>query len=232
MNGSAVSVGPTVDTMSSSDRSGPTASNILIPVTAAKVESARDTSTILRDADATRRLAIDRPRGSLEPIQKWNLRRLQLPTRPVEGEPFDAVDLGEGLHTPRPGRPLQLVGIADRGRRIQVSPGRPRQDELPRLLPDLTQLDERGIGELVSGFLRELSAGDRHQLLSLLDLAFGDRPVTQVLVHPMRTAHVRQQHLQAIVAAAPSRMPALVRPDLSVVTATSWALGSAWPRRG
>jgi hypothetical protein len=37
MNGSAVSIGPTVDTMSSSDRSGPTASNIVGPGDAAKV---------------------------------------------------------------------------------------------------------------------------------------------------------------------------------------------------
>jgi hypothetical protein len=128
----------------------------------------------------------------LKPIQKWNLRRLQLATRLVEPEPLDAVDLGEGLDTSRPGRPLQLVGVADRRRDVQVSLRRPRQDELPRLLPDLTQLDKRGMGELMAGFLRELSAGDRNQLLSLLDLALRDRPVTQVLVHPGRTTHVRE----------------------------------------
>jgi hypothetical protein len=81
----------------------------------------------------------------------------------------------------------------------------PCQDELPRLLPDLAELDERGVGEPVAGFLRELSAGDRDQLLSLLDLAFGDRPVTQVLVHPGRTTLVREQHLQAMVPAAPEQ---------------------------
>jgi hypothetical protein len=82
--------------------------------------------------------------GGLEPIQNGNLRRLQLVTRPVELEPFDAVDLREGLHAPRPARPLHPVGIADRGCGVQVSLGRPRQDELSRLLPDLTKLDERG----------------------------------------------------------------------------------------
>src|SRR4029453_13434629 len=41
--------------------------------------------------------------GGLEPIQKWNLRRLQLATRLAEFEPFDAVNFGEGLETPRPG---------------------------------------------------------------------------------------------------------------------------------
>jgi hypothetical protein len=91
------------------------------------------------------RLSIGRD-GTLEPIEKWNLRRLQLATRLLELEPFDAVDLGESLDTPRPGRPLHLVGIADRGRGVQVSPRRPRQDELPRLLPDLTELDKRVSG--------------------------------------------------------------------------------------
>jgi hypothetical protein len=36
--------------------------------------------------------------------RNWDLCRLQLATRLAELEPFDAVDLGEGLHTPRPGR--------------------------------------------------------------------------------------------------------------------------------
>ena len=56
--GSAVSIGPTVETMSSSDRSGPTASNIVGPGDAAKVVG-KDT------LHAPTRLAgwlIDRPR--------------------------------------------------------------------------------------------------------------------------------------------------------------------------
>ena len=41
--------------------------------------------------------------GGLEPIQKWNLRRLQLATRLAELEPFDAVDLGKVSTRPDPG---------------------------------------------------------------------------------------------------------------------------------
>jgi len=96
--------------------------------------------------------------GGLEPIQKWNLRRLQLVTRLLELEPFDVVDLREGLETPRPGRPFGLVGVADRGCGVEASTRRPRQDELARLLPDRTELNERGVVELVAGLLRELSA--------------------------------------------------------------------------
>src|SRR4029453_7126106 len=136
---------------------------------------------------------------------KWNLRRLQLATRLVELKPLDAVDLGEALDPPRPGRPLHLVGIADRGRGVQVALGRPRQDQLARLLADLTQRDERGVGELVAGLLRELAASDRNQLLALLHLAFGDRPLPQVLVPPLGAALVGEQHLQAILAAAPQQ---------------------------
>src|SRR5512132_1614061 len=75
------------------------------------------------------------------PIQKWYLCRLQLATRLAELEPFDAVDLGEDLHPPRPRRPLRLVGIADRRRGVQVSLGCPRQHELPdfcRISPSST----------------------------------------------------------------------------------------------
>jgi len=67
----------------------------------------------------------------------------------------------------------------------------------------------------VSGFLRELPASDRADFLSLLHLAFRDRPVTEVLFLPVRTAHVSKQNLQAIVWAAPeqnagARSPGLV----------------------
>ena len=132
---------------------------------------------------------------------------------------------------PRPRRPLHLVGVADRGRGVQVSRAAQSPDE-PDFCRISPRLDQGGIGEAQAGFLGELSASDRDRFLALLDLALGDRPVPQILVHPGRTALVSEQHLQAIVPAAPgSRMPALVRPDLSVVTATSWPACGRGSRR-
>jgi hypothetical protein len=83
----------------------------------------------------------------------------------------------------------------------------------------------------VAGFLGELSASDGDQFLSLLDLAFGDRPVTQILVHPVRAALV-SEHLQAAVSPAPEQdagagSPGLVGRHRHLLD----RLCVAWPRR-
>jgi hypothetical protein len=61
-NGSAASLGPTVHTMSSSDRSGHDRVERLGPGDDVKVEWASALFDHPARADATRRLAIDRPR--------------------------------------------------------------------------------------------------------------------------------------------------------------------------
>src|SRR5207247_6732293 len=106
---------------------------------------------------------------------------------------------------PRARRPLHLVRVADGGRGIEVALRRPPQDELPRLLLDLAELQERDVGHLVAGLLRELAQRDRRDLLALLDLALGDGPVAQVLLDPERPAHVREEHLHRATASAPQQ---------------------------
>src|SRR5207249_10193081 len=81
------------------------------------------------------------------------------------------------------------------------------QDDLPGLLLDLAELDQRDFGNVVPRLLRELAQGDRLALLALLDLALGDRPVAQVLLDPVRSAHVRKEHLQRALALAPEEDP-------------------------
>src|SRR5215510_5366268 len=90
--------------------------------------------------------------GRAKPIEEGNLRCLEPSACLVEIEPFDTVDLGERLDDARMRRPFQLVGVADGGRRVEVSLDRPPQHKLARLLSDLSELDERAVGGFVTGF--------------------------------------------------------------------------------
>jgi len=101
--------------------------------------------------------------------------------------------------------PLQLVGVADGGCRVELSLGRPAEHELARLLGDLSELDQRAVGCLRSGLLLELPASDGDELLAGLHLAFRDRPVPEILLGPERSTLVGEQHLQAPVPAAPEQ---------------------------
>src|SRR5512132_1451600 len=101
--------------------------------------------------------------------------------------------------------PLHLVGVAHGGRWVEVSLKCPSQHELARLLCDLSKIDERMVGGLVSGFFRELSPSHRHELLTGLNLALGDRPVADVLLDPERSTLMGQEHLQAAVPPAPEQ---------------------------
>src|SRR5262249_6679511 len=98
-----------------------------------------------------------------------------------------------------------VVGVADGGRWVEVSLNCPPQHELARLLCDLSEIDERAVGGLVSGFFCELSPSHRHELLTGLNLALGDRPVTDVLLDPERSGLMGQEHLKAAVPAAPEQ---------------------------
>ena len=104
-------------------------------------------------------------------------------------------------------RPFHLVGVAHGRRRVEVSLDCPPQHELARLLCDLSKIDERLVGGFHSGFFRELSPSHRHELLTRLHLALGDRPVADVLLHPERSALMGQEHLQATLPAAPEQDP-------------------------
>src|SRR5947209_2634325 len=121
--------------------------------------------------------------------------------------------------------PLHVLGVAHGGQWVEVSLHCPPQHELARLLCDLSKIDQWVGGGLVSGFFCELSPSHRHELLTGLNLALGDRPVTDVLLDPERSALMGQEHLEAAVPAAPEQDAALVRPDLSVVTRTSSPVG-------
>jgi len=78
-------------------------------------------------------------------------------------------------------RPFHVVGAAHGGRRVEVSLDCPAQHEFARLLRDLPEIDEGAVEGLLSGFFCELSPNHRHELLTRLYLALGDRPVAHVL---------------------------------------------------
>ena len=68
----------------------------------------------------------------------------------------------------------------------------------------------------MSGFFCELSPSHRHELLTGLNLALGDRPVADVFLDPERSALMGQENLQAALPAAPeqdagTRAPRFVR---------------------
>jgi hypothetical protein len=86
-----------------------------------------------------------------------------------------------------------------------------------------------GVRGLVSGFFRELSPSHRHELLTGLHLALGDRPVADVLLDPERSALMGQSTSTRPSRLRQSRMPALVRPDLSVFTPYLLARGEDGP---
>src|SRR6476620_4763992 len=101
--------------------------------------------------------------------------------------------------------PLHVVGVAHGDRWVEVCLNSPPQHERARLLCDLSKIDERVAGGLVSGFFCELSPSDRHELFTGLNLPLGDRPVADVLLDPERSALMGQEHLQAAVPAAPEQ---------------------------
>src|SRR6185312_3649696 len=101
--------------------------------------------------------------------------------------------------------PLHLVGVARGGRWVEVSLNCPPQHELARLLSDLSKIDQRVVGGLMSGFFCELSSSHRHELLTRLNFALGDRPVADVFVDPERSALMGQENLQAALLAAPEQ---------------------------
>src|SRR5262245_29657865 len=101
--------------------------------------------------------------------------------------------------------PLHLVGVAHRGRRVEVSLDCPPEHELARLLCDLPKIHKRVVWDLVSGFFCELSPSHRHELLAGLHLALGDRPVADVLLGPKRSALMGEEHLHAALPAAPEQ---------------------------
>src|SRR4051812_4027299 len=144
---------------------------------------------------------------SLEPVQERRLRVLDLRSSLPEVEPTHPVDLGEGPRLPRPRRPFHLVGVADRGVGIEVAFERPCHNALPRLLPDLAELDRGSTGRIRPGLLGELAPGHVEQVLAGFGLALQDRPMSVVLPGPVRPAWVAQQHLHAGLDATPQEDP-------------------------
>src|SRR6266516_1393037 len=134
--------------------------------------------------------------------------------------------------------PLHVVGVAHGGRWVEVSLNCPPQHELARLLCDPSKIDERVVGGLVSGFFCELSPSHRHELLTGLNLALGDRPVADVLLDPERSALMGQENLQAALPAAPeqdagTRAPRFVRRHTHLLAHRSVELSaeaSIWTR--
>src|SRR5436190_12981967 len=133
--------------------------------------------------------------------------------------------------------PLHVVGVAHGGRWVEVSLDRPPQHELARLLCDLSKIDERVVWDLVSGFFREFSPSHRHELLTGLNLALGDRPVADVLLDPEGSALMGQEHLQPALPDAPeqdagTRAPRFVGRQRHLLSRESAELSpAAWVQR-
>ena len=90
----------------------------------------------------------------------------------------------------------------------------------PDFWRDLPEVDQRPLGGWMPRLLGELPQGHGDELLALLDLALGDRPVAEVLLRPERAARMRQRapppvHSAGATAAGPRSCgrPCATSPD-------------------
>ena len=131
-----------------------------------------------------------------EPVDQLALCRVDSRARGGRPEPGAAIHLGELEPAPRAAGPLGAHHVApDRGG-VGVALPRPGVHELPTLLPDASERQERRRGP-DAGLLQELALGGREQILALLDEALGDGPRAGIAVAPERTARVCEKHLEA-----------------------------------
>src|SRR5262249_26025637 len=111
-------------------------------------------------------------------------------------EPVGPVDLGERLPPPAPRRPFELEPVGLQGRGIDIALERPPRHDLAAGLNQLAQR-QKIARRRCSGFLGQLARCHRGRILALGIFALRDRPGSQVLLRPERSARVDEEELEA-----------------------------------
>jgi hypothetical protein len=203
-----------------------------------KVSRHRTRSSRARRPRRTGRAARVRNRA-FERVEERKLAREDAHARLRKVEPCRAVDLGERLHPPGTRRPLHLERGAPQRRRIEVRFGRPRDDVLAALLPQLAERDEVAF-DREADLLRDLAPRRGERLLVRLDLALREAPGAGVLLRPVRTARVDEQDLERAGGAAEEEEPgaalrrrqALRAPSRRAALGAGGSRSRSRPRRG
>jgi len=114
---------------------------------------------------------------------------------PIRRKPLDAIDFGEGLHSPALRRPFQLEPIGPERGGIKRALDGERDNNLPTRLHDFTELDEVAVRSRAEFFF-ELADGTSERLLGLVIFAFRNRPGALVLLRPEWATRMREQHFE------------------------------------
>lgn len=117
-----------------------------------------------------------------------------------EGEPRDAIDLGELADGSRPAWPLQFEGARDDRLRVEVALDGPGPDELAAGLSDLAERQGAAGGRGQPEFLAELAASRIERFLVRSVLTLRQRPRAMVSTCPERSTGVGEQDLHGVAA--------------------------------
>src|SRR5690349_6468884 len=150
-----------------------------------------------RLAAPLKKLALRRRRCGkerLEPVEQLALGRIDLFTGNTGGEPSASVDFRKGEPAARSAGPLGFHRIAGDVFGIGIALPGPGMHHLSRLLPDGAQRKE-GTEWMEPGFLLELPARRRQQVLAWLGDAFRYGPGPGVPRLPERPPRMGQEHL-------------------------------------
>src|SRR5262245_37854047 len=126
-------------------------------------------------------------------IEERQLPLEQLVARRREAEPFGPVDFRKAAPPTALGRPLDLEAVAADRRAVDIAFARIGDDPLAarlNLLAEQMQRALEGHAELLGEFATRRFFG----LLPRHDLALGDRPRTQVPLHPERPTGMHEEN--------------------------------------
>jgi hypothetical protein len=104
----------------------------------------------------------------------------------IQVEPRGAIDLRKGCDTAAFERPLDFEGIADQRRRVEIGFPAEGDHAFAAALVDFSQGSQRADRGRRTQFFGELAAGGLLRILRRIDLTFGNRSGTVVLLAPVR----------------------------------------------
>jgi hypothetical protein len=129
-----------------------------------------------------------------EPVEERPLAFEKLCIGRWQVEPFGAVDLGKTLHPSTFWRPFDFEGVASYGLDVDIAFDGERDHPLAATLANFAERIKRS-RESDAGFLHELAARSGFGVLAFIHLALGNRPCPFVLLAPVWTARMHQEHL-------------------------------------
>jgi hypothetical protein len=130
-------------------------------------------------------------------FEERDLTRQNPASRRIERKPFRTVDFRKALQFARFRRPNHGEGIAPDCRSVAIAFERPCVNDLPAGLPDPAQRNEFS-ARFYANFLFEFALRGCKRLFVELNLTFGNRPGSQILIHPQRSTRVNQEHFRRI----------------------------------